>query len=125
MGLYLQIEDTKVNLDKWLKFSNKMPKSIKKLINKHKKEVKIHFEEDGYSLNADYIIDDIIDEFFGFDIRSEILFSLICTKEGLEAVYEDNWKLCLSGESVFMSEKGDLYVSKSYKNINDTFIGGF
>lgn len=51
-------------------------KKLKKIVKKYVKNIAKHFKQYGYSLNVDYIIDDILLDYFSQDLHLEVLGQL-------------------------------------------------
>jgi hypothetical protein len=49
-----------------------LPKKLRKVLDKEVADMKEHFEEDGWNLDKQVIIDTVLSQYFGFDIIGEI-----------------------------------------------------
>jgi hypothetical protein len=61
---------------------------LNKIIDKHAKTMKTHFKKDGYDLDADYLLEDVIQEFMGYDLQGYIKGELARKSKVDYTVYE-------------------------------------
>lgn len=75
-------------LDNNKRLTSKQKAELKKIIKQNLKEVKGHFNDAAYKLDAKYIISDIVDNFFGVNF-TDIIIGQICNKADVTYTYQD------------------------------------
>lgn len=56
---------------------SELQKSLTKAISKHKKRMKTHFKKDGWDLDAGFIIDDVLEDALGFNLKANVRARLL------------------------------------------------
>lgn len=70
------------------KTSRKLPKKLRKILDKEVAQLKDHFEKDGWNLDKRVVIDMILNDYFGFDVIGDIE-NILSAEAGLVVTGKD------------------------------------
>jgi hypothetical protein len=111
-------------IDKNKHLTKKQKTRLKDIIKQHLKETKTHFNDAAYKLDADFIIREIIDDFFGVNF-SDIVIAEFCTKANVACEWKNKTYFVNDKTKAFYNPiKNKIYLDTRARNLeHDVQLG--